>query len=59
MIPSLWKLWMSWLPNSRGWRSCDRGLSTLTQASVTYFFDRHLVRTNGLTIWTRPLDALR
>jgi hypothetical protein len=56
--PSEWKLWVSWLPNFKCWRSYAHGLCGLARGFVTYSLDRHSVMPDGLTIWMRSPGGL-
>jgi hypothetical protein len=49
---------VSWLLNSRGWRSGSHGFSDLPRGSATYSLSHHPVGSDWLTVWMRPLDSL-
>jgi hypothetical protein len=54
----MWKLWVSWPLNSRGWRSSARGLSGLPRGFATCPLGHHPVGFDWPIVWMRPPDSL-
>jgi hypothetical protein len=58
MRSSTWRLWVSYLLNSRSWRSGAHGLSSLSRGCATCSLGHHPVWPDWPIIWTRPPDSL-
>jgi hypothetical protein len=56
--PFAWRLWASWLQNSKKWRNNSHGLSGLSRGSMSCSLGHHLIGPDWPMVWTRPLDIL-